>query len=344
MMRALKTLSVALFAAILITAAILCLNLINFVKTDTKVIDAPTHVRVCSPITIEVPSFNKYDRIYLILNASAPIRNVTIKPEGALIPLPLDVEGVEADVTYPLLLSRRFFFIANATGPAQLILRMQPKIPYAVKDLEGKTVFEVFSYGEDDREYVGIDVKAVEFAQNGFTQTLLVHPLNEVIQPDFQAEGELKLLEGKVAYVNFIIMTDTAWYAFNIAPHTLKPSSSVRFNINAGTRELFNRTGAFLGQRGLFIALGIGLHDKQFSINETARAVVAIGDVTVMNGGKKITIKSQTSYEYDLPYRLYVFHKFQPTLEHLLLVSALASEVLACSYAVIRLWRGRGRR
>jgi hypothetical protein len=217
---------------------------------------------------------------------------------------------------------------------------MQPKIPYAVKDLEGKTVFEVFGYGEDNREYVGIEVKGVEFAQSGFTQTLLVYPINEVIQPDFQAEGWLKLLEGKVAYVNFIIMTDTAWYVYNIAPPTLKPNSSVRFNINAGTGEIFNRAGAFLGQKGLFIALSIGLHGKQFSINETAHAVVAIGDVTVMNGGEKITIKSQTSYEYDLPYRLYVFHKFQPTLEHLLLVSALASEVLACSYVVVRLWRG----
>jgi hypothetical protein len=183
---------------------------------------------------------------------------------------------------------------------------MQPEIPYAVKDFEGKTVSEVFGYSEDDREYIGINVKAVEFSQNGFTQTLLIYPLNEVIQPDFQVEGELKLLEGKIAYVNFILMTDNDWYAFNVAPFTLKSNSSIKFDINAGTRELLNRTGAFLGQRVLFIALSIGLHNEQFSTNETANARVAIGDVMVTNHEKKIAIKSQAYYE---SYRYHIYVK-----------------------------------
>jgi hypothetical protein len=109
-MRMLKTLSVTLFIIILITASILCLNLINFIKTDTKSIVSHTHTRIGSPTIIEVPNFNKYDRVYLILNANTPITNITIKPKETLVPLPLDVEGTEADTAYPILMSKNFFF------------------------------------------------------------------------------------------------------------------------------------------------------------------------------------------------------------------------------------------
>jgi hypothetical protein len=335
----LKVLSAAFFVAVLVTAAILGINLINFVKNDTEVIVSNTSVRVGQPTTIKVPHFNKYDRVYLILSATTPIYNITVRPEEILIPLPLDVEGVEADLAYPILPTKNFFFVANANGFGELLLYMQPKIPYAVKEFEGKTVYEVFRYVDDGKEYVGVSVRPVMFSQNGFTQTLLAYPLNVVFQPDFQVEGEFRLLEGKISYVNLIVATDNALYAFNVAPSTLKNGTGIKFNVNAGTRELLGRTGAFLGQRGLFIGLSIGLHDIQFSANETAHAVLTIGDVTIMNGGKKITIKPQTSYEYDLNYRLYIFHKFQPTLEHVLLISALASQVLASSYVSIKLWR-----
>jgi hypothetical protein len=335
----LKALSAALFAAILFTVVILGINLINFVKNDTEVIVSNTCVRVGQPTTIKVPNFNKYDRIYLILSATTPIYNLTLRPKGILTPLPLDVEGVEADFFYPILSTKNFFFVANAGGSAELVLYMQPKTPYAVKEFEGKTIYEVFRHNEDGKEYLGVSLRPVTFSQSGFTQTLLAYPLNVVFQPDFQVEGELRLLEGKIAYVNLIVATDSALYAFNIMQSALKNSSSIKFNVNAGTRELLGRTGAFLGQRGLFIGLSIGLHDQQFSSNETTYAVLGIGNITIMNGGEKITIQPQTFYEYDLNYRLYIFHKFQPTLEHVLLISALASQVLASSYVSIKLWR-----
>jgi len=340
-MKLLEALAASLIVLILITATVLCLNLVNFVKTDTKVIVSQAHAKAHSPVVIEVPSFNKYDRVYLILDASMPIYDVAVIPEGSLIPLPLDVEGIETDVRYPILLTKHFFFVANASGTARLVLYMQPKAPYAIKDLEGRTRFEVFSYDEDGEEYVGIDLEVVEFAQNGFTQTLLILPLNEVIQPDFQVRGKLKLLQGKIAYVNFMIMTDVTWYAFNIAPSTLRPNSNVNFNVNAGSRELLGRTGEFLGKKGLFVAIGIGLCNRQFGVGEVPRATLAIGDITITNGGKKMVMKSQLLHEYELPYRLYIFRKFQPTGEHFLLVSALISEVLAFSYAAIELWRRR---
>lgn len=343
MVALLKALSVALFAAILFTVIILGINLISYVKNDTEVIVSHTSVRVGQPTIIKVPHFNKYDRIYLMLSATTPVYNITVRPTEILTPLSFDVEGVEADLFYPILLTKSFFFVANAGGSAELVLFMQPKVPYAIKEFEGKTVYKVFRHNEDDKEYLGVYVRAVAFSQSGFTQTVLVYPLNVVFQPDFQVEGELRLLEGKIAYVNLVVATENALYAFNVAPFTLKNGTRIKFNVNAATKELFGRTGAFLGQKGLFIGLSIGLHEKQFEFNEIPYAVLGIGNITILNMGEKLIIEPQTFYEYDMNYRLYIFHKFQPTLEHGLLVSALVSQVLAFSYVSIKLWRNSKR-
>jgi len=338
-MKKLKLLAILLVIAMTLTSAVLGLNLLSFMTSDTEIIVSQRIVDINSPVVIKVPRINKYDRVYLILNATAIPYSITVNPKCVLIPLPLDVEGVEYDYAYPILMTRHFFFIANASGSAQIILNMQPKTPYAIKDVEGKTRVKVFEYVEGAKEYIGIDIEAVKFAENGYTQTVLATPLNEVIQPDFQVSGEVKLLQGKVSYINLIIMTDTDWYAFNIVPSTVQPNITISFNVNAGSRELLGRTGEFLNKRGLFIALGIGLYSGQFNVSEAARAVVAVGDLTVTNGGRSRVIRAQVFNIYEMTYRLYIFRKFQPTFQHFLLVSALALEVLAFNYVTIKFWK-----
>jgi len=333
-----------ILVALIATSATLFINLVNFVKTDTEILTSHQQVKAGSPVIIEVPKFNRFDRIYLVLNATIPINNVTVQPKNALVPLPIDVEGSEVDATYPIMMTRHLFFVANISGQAILVMYTQPKTPYVIKDIEGKTYFTVFSYIENGKEYMGISIEAVKFRENGFTQTILVIPFNEIIQPDFQVQGILKILGGKIAYVNLIIMTDIGWYAINIASHTMQPNSTISFNVNAGSRELFNRTGEYLGQRGVYLALGIGLYERQFATNEIPQVTLAIGNVTITNGGKNMTILSKVLYEYDLYYRLYIFRKFQPIHEHFLLVSSLVLEVTAFNYIAIKLWKTRMRR
>jgi len=333
-----------ILVALIATSVTLFINLVNFVKTDREVLIFHQRVKAGSSVTIEVPRFNRFDRVYLILDATTPIYNITVQPRDALIPLPMDVEGSEADATYPIMMTRHFFFVANTSEQAILVLHTQPKTPYAIKDIEGKTYFTVFSHIENGKEYIGINIEVVKFKENGFTQTILVIPFNEIIQPDFQVQGDVKVLQGKIAYVNFIIMTDIGWYAVNIVPPTIQPNSTISFNVNAGSRELFSRTGEYLGQKGLYLALGIGLYEGHFAMNETPQATLAIGNITIINGGKNTTIPSKILYEYDLHYRLYVFRKFQPTHEHLLLISSLILEIIVFNYIAIKLWKTKMRR
>ena len=342
-----KTIDV-LFAAVILlaivaTSAILAIELLNFMRTDTEVIATYQRVDAGAPLTIEVPRLNKFDRVYLILNATTPIYNITVQPRGVLIPLLLDVEGFEVDTAYPIMMTKHYFFVANTSGQARLVIYPQPKTPYTIKDLEGKTSFTVFSYIENEEEYMGISIKVLKFRENGFAQAILVIPFDEFIQPDFQVQGVVKVFEGKVAYVNLIIMTDIDWYAINVISDITQPTT-ISFNINAGSPELFGRTGEYLGQRGIYLALGVGLYEGHFTANESPQATIAIGNVTIINCGKNMTIPSKVLYEYDLYYRLYIFRKFQPTHEHILLISSLALEVVVFSYIAIKLWKTRVRR
>jgi len=336
-------LAAVILLAIVATSATLAIELLNFMRTDTEVVATYQRVSAGTPLTIEVPGLNKFDRVYLILNATTPIYNMTAQPRGVLIPLPLDVEGSEVDVAYPIMLTKRYLFVANASGQARLVIYPQPKTPYAIKDLEGKTSFTVFSYVENEEEYVGISIKVLRFRENRFAQVVLVIPFDELIQPDFQVRGVIKVLEGRVAYVNLIIMTDTVWYAINVVPEVTQPTT-ISFNVNAGSPELFGRTGKYLGQRGMYLALGVGLYEGHFAASESPQATIAIGNLTVINCGKNTTVPSKVLYEYDLYYRLYVFRKFQPTHEHFLLVSSLVLEVVAFNYIAIKLWRTRVRK
>ena len=342
-----KTIDV-LFAAVVLlvivaTSAILAIKLLNFMRTDTEVVATYQRVNAVAPLTIEVPRLNKFDRVYLILNATTPIYNMTVQPIGVLLPLPLDVEGAEIDVAYPIMLTKRYFFVANTSGQARLVIYPQPKTPYAIKDLEGKTSFTVFSYVENEEEYTGISIKVLKFRENRFAQVILVIPFDELIQPDFQVQGVIKVLEGKVAYVNLIIMTDVSWYAVNVASDVTQPTT-VSFNVNAGSRELFGKTGEYLGQKGMYLALGVGLYEGHFTANEPPQATIAIGNITIINGGKIMTVLSKVLYEYDLYYHLYIFRKFQPTHEHVVLVSSLVLEVVVFNYIVIKLWKARMRK
>jgi len=342
-----KTIDVIFAAVVLLvivaTSAILAIELLNFMRTDTEVIATYQRVNAVAPLTIELPRLNKFDRVYLILNATTPIYNITVQPRGVLLPLPLDVEGFEIDAVHPIMLTKHYFFVANTSGQAKLVIYPQPKTPYAIKDFEGKTSFTVFSYVENEEEYMGISIKVLKFRENRFAQVILVIPFDELIQPDFQVQGVVKVLEGKVAYVNLIIVTDIDWYAINVISDATQPTT-ISFNVNAGSPELFDRTGKYLGQRGVYLALGVGLYEGHFTANESPQATIAIGNITIINGGKIMTVPSKVLYEYDLYYRLYIFRKFQPTHEHVVLVSSLILEVVVFNYIVIKLWKTRVRR
>lgn len=327
-------LTVILF--ILITSLILIWNIVAFATQDMESIYSSVNVRVGCHVRIDGPIFEKHDRVYLILNANTPVSRISVEPKESLIQLPLDIEGLPYEITYPTMLSRGFFFIANSSGSASIVLDMQPKIPYAVKVCEGNIESTVFSHAE---KYIGVRLKAINFTEAGYCQLLLIHPYNGEIQPDFNVDGEIKVLSGKVAYVNLVLMAEDSWYAFNLASFAA-PNSTIKFTVNAGSRELFGRD--VLGLRVLFLAFGIGLYKGDYDpmVVEKPEAVVAFGKLRIMNNGRETVVEPTVLNEYNLEYRLFVFRKFKPTMLNIALVVALAFECYTLLHLAVKV-RGK---
>lgn len=325
-------------AFMMLIAFLLAWNVISFLVQDTISISSSVDVKVGHQVRIETPKLEKYDRVYLIFNANMPVSRINIEPGGVLIQLPLDIEGSPHDITYPTILNRGFFFIANSSGSALIVLEMQPKIPYAVKVCEGSIDSTIFNY---EKKYIGVRMKAINFTEAGYAQLLLIRPYNVIIEPDFYVEGVIKVLSGRISYVNLILMAEEGWYAFRLAS-SAGPNSTINFIVNAGSRELFGRD--VLGLRVLFMAFGIGLYKEDYNSTELSEAVVALGKLRAVSGGKEVVIEPIALDEYKLEYRLFIFRKFKPTMLHVVLVAALVFDCCTLLYLVIRAGRKYWRR
>jgi len=316
-----------------INVSVLFWNLYEFIKTDTALLTPLVRVKAGKPIELEIPNLNKYDRVYMLLPANIIVADIIIQP-NILHPLPLDVEGFEHDATYPIMLQRGFFYIANSSGTARIKLTLSSQAPYAIKTIEGKVRYVLHN---DSDEFLSLTVMIEEFnPTNNYSQLMLIQSYEKTIEPDFQVKGTFKLVEGKVAYVNLVLISDEAWYAFRVAPDTLKEGETINFNINAGSMELFGRNGEFLGKKILFIFLGIGFYREQWGADEKPSATISVGDLSVLNGGEIYLVKAKVFDEYDLKPRIYIFRKFTPTHVHVLLITALASEITALTYLALR--------
>jgi hypothetical protein len=320
---------------LVINGSALFWNLYEFIKTDTVFLAPLVRVEAGKPLDLEIPSLNKYDRVYMLLPANTTVADINIQPRNILHNLPLDVEGLENDVAYPIMLQRGFFYIANSSGTARITLTLQPQSPYALKTVEGKVSHRILC--NDAGEYLSLMLTVEEFnTANNYSQLMLIHPYGETIEPDFQVKGSFKLVEGKVAYVNLILMSDEALYAFRIVRETSKEGETIDFNVNAGSMELSGRNGEFLGEKILFIGLGIGFYRGQWSACENPSATISVGDLLILNNGESYLIKARVLDEYDLKPRIYIFRKFTPTHVHILLVAALASEITALTYLALK--------
>lgn len=335
---ALKILTIIL---VLITTTALGWNLYSYARSDTIAIKSAKEANTNSPVVIDVPSFHRYDRIYLTMNADIPVASVEVQPRGSLIQLPLDVEGSKIDLTYRGLSQEGFFYVANSSGDARLLLFVWPRVRYVARILEGNVYYAFSSYSDREGKYIDLKMTAQGFTGAGFAQLGLLNLFGQVAKPDLQIGGNIKLLNGRIAYVNLILGTDTELRAFRVATPPVEPDITLDFHVDAATKELFNRTGLeyFFGNKIAFIGLGIGLNQKDWTPGEVPQAEIAIGNITIVNGAKTSIIEGTTLNEYELEYTIYIFQKFQPEYTQVILVAALISEVSAFAFLAIRTWR-----
>lgn len=315
-----------ILALTVILGCLTAYTLLNFMKTDTLVENYELSVGKDSNVSIEVPSFNTSDRVYLIFNTTS---RIDINAPSTLKQLPYDIEGRLFDFENWILFQQQFCFVANETSLNSTIQAqfLDSESPYAVKVFQGEANYTLFNYMDlYGVDYVGVHVQASKNQSSRFQQIILTYPYQQVAEQNFRIEGSVKLLSGKINHVILLLITrDRNWLPYLIAPkERIVLSKTINFNIDLYNQTMLGTTlSRDFSKQIIFVAITIGLDSTQWKYEEEAYADIGIGKITIQNGSEKTIIEPNVSEEYTVNCKLYVFHKFHPTPIYIISILSL---------------------
>jgi len=310
--------------------------LLDFIESDTTVANATLKARVGTDVVLPLPKVHNSDRIYLVLDTFSPVTVEADSPE-TLTQLPYDVEGLPYDYEDWILCKQRFLFIANGSANSKLFLSFKdPKTHYIAKAWQGKVKYTLFSYKES---YVGVNISASTQQESRFQQVMLLFPYSQVATQNFNINGALKLIDGKIAYTNLILINDDrSWFSYQLVSNQTASNRTIYFNVG-----LYNETSTGqtlyndFAKSIRYIAINIGLDSSQWTNEKEGHAAVGIGEIYVLNGNEKIVVDPEVSQAYIVNYDLYVFSKFTPTSMYILSILALIFLIIAGALMLAKL-------
>ncbi len=333
-----KILTIAFIVTVIlacIISGIIINMLLGFTRSETLHTSSYLNVITGSQKNILLPQVNKSDRIYLVLNTSSDAI-VEAEPTNAFEQLPFDVEGLPFEYEDWIMLQQRFLFIAKeSANPSLSVTFKNPETSYAAKVFEGIINYSLSRYVDEiSVDYLEVHVQAPTKQNSRFQQVMLFYSYNQIADQHFQINGSLKLIAGKIGYVNLILRTrDRVWFAYQLAPETvITAEETVNFKVNVYNQSIFGPTfSQHLGKQIQYIAVSISLDSTQWT-GEEGYAKIGIGEIKIENGNKITIIPPNVSDNHQVRYELYIFHKFNPypaytnsilTLAFLILIGAL---------------------
>jgi SAM-dependent methyltransferase len=169
---------------------------------------------------------------------------------------------------------------------------------------------------------------------------MFIYPYNEVAEQNFQVHGSLKLIDGNISSVNFIIITtDRDWLPYTVvSSKQLNVSNTFNFDVNLDNQTIFGRTlSEDFGKQIQYIAVSIILDSLQWQRNQIAYADVGVGEIKLTNGNESTIIEPTVLEEYPVNCNLYVFSKFHPTAIYTISLLMLVFLVLASALMLAQL-------
>jgi SAM-dependent methyltransferase len=324
--------------AFIVTVTLACIvsgitinMLLDFTKSDALHTSSYLNVTTGSKENILLSQVNKSDRIYLVLNTSSDAI-IEAESTNAFEQLPFDVEGLPFEYEDWIMYQQRFLFIAKESVHSNLSVTFgNPQIPYAVKIFEGIANYSLSNYVDGNSvNYIEVHVQAPTNQNSQFQQIMLFYPYNQIANQNFQINGSLKLIAGKIGYVNLILRTrDRVWFAYKLASETaITVEKTVDFTMNLYNQSIFGPTfSEHLGKQIQYVAISIGLNSSQWTGKE-GYARIGIGEIKIENGDKTTIISPDVSENHQVRYDLYIFHKFSPT-------QAYTDSILTLAFLVV---------
>jgi SAM-dependent methyltransferase len=325
---------------IVVLSGFIAHSLLDFVESDTLTKNYSFTVDTGSGVNIVVPQFNVSDRIYLVLNSSS---RMNIEPSPTLKQLPYDIEGAPYQFEDWILFEQRFCLIANDSSSSSILHLsfLDPQIPYSVKVFEGQANYTLLnSVDNASADYIGVHIQALANQSSRFQQVMFIYPYNEVAEQNFQVHGSLKLIDGNISSINFIIITtDRDWLPYTVvSSKQLNVSNTFNFDVNLDNQTIFGRTlSEDFGKQIQYIAVSIILDSLQWQRNQMAYADVGVGEIKLTNGNESTIIEPTVLEEYPVNCDLYVFSKFHPTAIYTISLLMLVFLVLASALMLAQL-------
>lgn len=333
---------VVLYSAVIILIAIVAshiiIELIDFVSSSSIKISPVLSATAGETISINLPRVKKYDRIYLVLDAYINIDEIYVSPIE-VIQLPNKVESFEHDVFPELINEKRYLFIVSDDSERALIhLRLQPLIPYIVKNIEGHQRYIILDGCNGEVDLICISLSPVRFHINNYTRIMFIHPYKQRIEPNFKINGLVKLIHGKVDYIDVTIMTKKEWYTFKIIDPFTPPRVPIPFEIDAYSNDILGRRGEFLGEN--IEAIGISVGISKGTYEEYSYSIVGIGELVIHNGNSRYEIKPTVQSKYVFNPTVYIFRKFQPSKNYFVSTISLTILFISLTKLTIQIFKG----
>jgi len=307
-----------------------------FISNSTIRIAPAISVSAGEIISIELPEIRKYDRIYLVVDGRVNVDEINVTPVNVK-QLPLRVETSEHDVFPTLISEKRYMLIAHEDfEKICLQLRLQPLTPFVIKDIEGLQRFHILS--ECSSRMMCVELSPIRFNSNNYTQIAFIYPFRQIIEPNFKIGGVIELVRGRVDYINIIVMTEKEWYAYKVVDVFTPPGTVISYDIDAYSIDLSGRSGEFLGENLIAIAIGVGISNVLYE--KYSSPVIGIGELRIQNGDYTLRVEPAVQNSFTFNPEVYVLRKFQPSSSYLVSIISLTVLIVSLALFTARVARG----
>lgn len=325
------------FVFMLVSAIVWTVFLLRFPYAQVERQSGVVQMECGKQSSLQLTGLQFDDRVMVRFSTKTPISLIVSKASQLIPTAPFEVEGRTQIFVDYLLESQRFLFIVPEAGDYSLLFA--PLTP--------QTLFSIFFSDEVNASLsqsvlegkTALNVTLSSFNQDGerFPKIFLTYPLELVVENDFEISGTVSLASGAIGLltVNLVDDTDYSFYSFLVLPSDAKVGQTISFRIDTTSKELFGR-GSIQGDKLSFLSIGIALDKLHFAFegNKTVHASVLLGDIRMLNSGKKVVMETNASNVFQVPYQVYVSSKFHPSYYDFIIQMFLLTGVMMVGWVV----------
>jgi len=264
---------------------------------------------------LPLPRLRDKDRVMINLQTIATVDIKAVQDGENMTVLPVIVEGAKYNLVDYLLNNQKALFIAKEGNSNYLLLQAsfpltQYHVIFPLEDSEKIEEIEISQIDIDGYRMINVTTT---------TNTMFAYPLDLTVEDDFNVKFKfLNMSKNIKIKLNLMSDTDNTIYVYEV------PENCTRFEINAITEETYKR-GTILGDKISSISISM------VPTTQNKAASVLLGDLEIINAGEVTTINATAHQIFEVPYEIYIAHKYFPSVTVLILWSFL-------SFGIIAIW------